>query len=385
MNRTSTPVFSRVLVALSFLWLLLPGGRTCPAQTGSQHKPEHERLDELVACVVDDMHDWLSKQNVREITVANVQSPPNCASSGVLQSLTDELKLQKVTYKRNARYQLWGQFVSQRTAQPASIQVAAFEFSIRDRDQNSDVVQRLPEHKVVGRAEVEKLLPPPVSAPSPAPATAKKLPGSARVVTVASSPFRIDGTRVFAAGDDRFGIEVLLKTSGGYKPLTPTMEDGVVFADIPLDGVYAVNLINRSHGDAAVDLSIDGISMFQFCKDRKADGKPLYTHYIAPGSQEALLKGWYRDAEGANEFLVKNAKVLPEEMRGLADNQRTGVITAQFCLATPAGVQVASTDRDSLDKRTVIGQSTQQASEVRSWTWDATAPVATIAIRYDKK
>jgi hypothetical protein len=174
MNRTPPFAFFPILLVVS---LLLPGGRTCPAQTGSRHEPEHERLDELVACVVDDMHDWLSKQNVREITVANVQSPPNCASSGVLQSLTDELKLQKVTYKRNARYQLWGQSVS----------------------------------------------------------------------------------------------------------------------------------------------------------------------------------------------------------------QRTGVITAQFCLATPAGVQVASADRDSLDKRTVIGQKTEQASEVRSWTGDATAPVATIAIRYDKK
>jgi hypothetical protein len=200
--------------------------------------------------------------------------------------------------------------------------------------------------------------------------------------------YRIEGSTVFPAKDNRFGVQILLKVAKDqYTPLTPTMDDGLVYVNIPIDAVYAVKLVNRSDTDAAVDLSIDGISMFQFCKERRSDGKPEYTHYIARSSFDTLLKGWYRDAAEANEFLTSNASVLPEEMRGLAANEKTGVITAQFCIAKSAASTTATSkdEVDSVRKRTIVGKTTQQASKVESWTWDANAPVATIAIRYDKK
>lgn len=387
MRKPSKSMLRPVFLSCALTLAIAGPARTCWAQAAAAHKTDHERLDDMITCVVNDVRDWLSQQSVKEITIGNIQSPPNCASTGVVQALADEMKLQKLTYKRNAKHQLWGQFVKQSAAKAESSQVVKFEFSLRDRDQDSKVVKRLAEHRVTGRADVEKLLPPPVSALSPSQSTTTtRSPGFGQMPITVNSPYRIEGSTVFPAKDNRFGVEVLLKVAHDqYTPLTPTMEDGVVYLNIPVDAVYAVKLINRSDADAAVDLAIDGINLFQFCKERNSDGKPVFTHYIAQRLFETLLKGWYRDAQGAYEFLTSNAAFLPEEMRGLASNEKTGVITAQFCIAKSAASAAGKDEVDSLRKRTIVGKATQQTSQVESWTWDAAAPAATIAIRYDKK
>jgi len=379
MNRSFQSVLLRIVLLSLFAAILCVPGWPCYA---ADHKTEHERLDDMVACVVGDVRDWLNQQSVREITVGGVKSPANCSSGGVLQSLIDEFKLQQVTYKRSARYQLWGEFVSQAGTKADCTKAAKFEFSIRDQDKNSETVKKLDEHKVVGCAEVEKLLPPPVSASASSQSTATI--SSSIGTEPASSPFKIEGTRVLNANKEQYGLEVLLKVAKDeYKALTPSIEDGVAFVSIPTDGVYAVRIINRSDNDMAVDLSIDGISMFQFCKDRKTNGKPAYTHYIISAKSEPRVKGWYRDGTSANEFLVSNSDVLPKEMQGLTDKEKTGVVTAQFCVAT-SGTKSSAKEQDGI-KRTILGNQTEQKSELEVYTWDSNKPVATVAIRYDKK
>jgi hypothetical protein len=92
-------------------------------------------------------------------------------------------------------------------------------------------------------------------------------------------------------------------------------KDGLAFVPIQRGESYAVRLINDSELEAAVQLRIDGLSMFAFSKQRQPDkdargrdnpnkGEPLYSVVIVPSKSSAVIPGWYINSEKTDRFLV---------------------------------------------------------------------------------
>jgi hypothetical protein len=135
----------------------------------------------------------------------------------------------------------------------------------------------------------------------------------------------IAGTEILADADSPYGIEILVEN----QPRKPTANDkGLAFVPIQRGERYAVRVINHSAYDAAVTLTIDGLSMFAFSENRQ------FTQVIVPAKQSGVIKGWYRTNQISDAFEVTMysksaaARILP----GSAE---IGTITVTFAAAWP--------------------------------------------------
>jgi hypothetical protein len=146
----------------------------------------------------------------------------------------------------------------------------------------------------------------------------------------------VQGPRVAAAADSPYAVEVWVAPhpGGKYAPRPATVEDGLAFVPIRRGEVFGVRLINKSKFDAAVTLTIDGLSLYAFSdvKDPKS-GRPRYTVVVVDAGKEVFLRGWHRTNEVSEEFVVTEyAKGAAAELRSSAP---TGTITAAFAAAWP--------------------------------------------------
>jgi hypothetical protein len=134
------------------------------------------------------------------------------------------------------------------------------------------------------------------------------------------------GTKIRTGPTSPYAIEVLIKSAGRYEPRRPTGEDGRAFVAIQKGEVFAINLINDSDHDAAVELTLDGLSMFAFSSVKG------YRHVVVPKKGNAAIKGWHRTNETSDEFVVTEyAGSAAAEL--LASPDGIGTITAAFAAA----------------------------------------------------
>jgi hypothetical protein len=102
---------------------------------------------------------------------------------------------------------------------------------------------------------------------------------------------------------------------------------------VPRGKAYAVRLINEAPFEAAVQLRIDGLSMFTFSELRQPNGEPKYTAVILPPHKdgkpgEAIIRGWHVNNEVSDKFVVTEyAKSAAASLKHTAD---IGTITATF-------------------------------------------------------
>src|SRR5205814_96314 len=106
-------------------------------------------------------------------------------------------------------------------------------------------------------------------------------------------------TRIKVATDSPYAMEVLVKgPDGRYTARPPKDDDGLAFVSIARGENYAVRLINDSPNDAAVILAIDGLSLFAFSENTD------YEHVIVPARTAAMIAGWHRTNQRADEFVI---------------------------------------------------------------------------------
>lgn len=93
-----------------------------------------------------------------------------------------------------------------------------------------------------------------------------------------------------------YGVEIRVKPAvkAEAKPKEAELKDGVPFVEIGLGELYEISLVNDSAHEAAVRIAIDGLDVFTFSEDRKADGKARFTHFILPAKKTTVIKGWHR-------------------------------------------------------------------------------------------
>ena len=142
--------------------------------------------------------------------------------------------------------------------------------------------------------------------------------------------------RVKSSPNSPYGVEIYVKRGGGYEPTPLEDDEGLSFADLQLEDVYAIKLINKSKRPAAVTLTIDGLNLFEF------SDVPHYRQLgkvIIPASPKgSLVRGWHVTNDFSDEFLVveygKSEKVKLKDAEGqLQHDEEVGTITASFSVA----------------------------------------------------
>src|SRR5439155_23696125 len=100
---------------------------------------------------------------------------------------------------------------------------------------------------------------------------------------------------VSAAADSPYAVEVWAAPRPGaqYAPRPATVDGGLAFVRLSQGEVFAVRLINKSPHDAAVTLTIDGLSLYAFSdvEDPKT-GRSRYAVIFVPAGREVFLRGW---------------------------------------------------------------------------------------------
>jgi hypothetical protein len=134
------------------------------------------------------------------------------------------------------------------------------------------------------------------------------------------------GTRVQADRRSRYAIAIEIKASGRHLPRPSREEDGRAFVAIQRGEAFGVRLINDADHDAAVELTLDGLSMFAFSDNKN------YHHIIVPRHSNVLIKGWHRNNRVSDKFLITDyAKSAVAEL--LANPDQIGTITTTFAAA----------------------------------------------------
>jgi hypothetical protein len=141
----------------------------------------------------------------------------------------------------------------------------------------------------------------------------------------------IKNSRITVDKTTPYAIELLVRRGNDFVPLSAMQTDGQAFVKINRDDEYAVKLINDSDSEAAVALTIDGLSMFNFSENKN------YKQVIIGAKSAGLIKGWHRSNTVSDAFLVTEysksavAKALPS-------STSVGVITAAFSVCFPDDV-----------------------------------------------
>ncbi len=141
----------------------------------------------------------------------------------------------------------------------------------------------------------------------------------------------IDGSKVSPTKETPYAVEILVQKGSDYVPRAAVDDGGQAFVKVNRDEIYAVRLVNNSQEEAAVALSIDGISMFAFSENKN------YSQVIIPAKSVGLIRGWHRSNQKSDAFQVMEysksgvAEVLPT-------STSLGVITAAFAVCFPKDV-----------------------------------------------
>jgi hypothetical protein len=121
------------------------------------------------------------------------------------------------------------------------------------------------------------------------------------------------------------------------RAVEPDGREGRAFVEIKQDELYEVKLYNNSSAEVAVRLSVDGLDVFHFSKDRGVDGTPRFTHFIVPPKSDMVVIGWHNSLAGTENylsFLVTGYGEGAVSKAGAARGQ-VGVIHVQFAKCSP--------------------------------------------------
>lgn len=321
----ATPVTSRnSLLAWTSLLLFLTA-RPAAAQAN---------LHREMAEVAKEIKKLLDGRSEDSIAVGAFTGPVRLESSSgpaIAKVLADELQRMGVAVKRRANCEVKGDYVD--VVDGRSDRLAA-RIKTRVLDRGGKVLVEL-DRGVFGDATVPALLG--LTARLPANGDEKERDALLRQA-IDKPRTSISGGRIAAAAKSPYGIEILVapQSQGQYQARTPRDDEGMAYVPIRRGEVYAVRLINDSDCEAAVNLSVDGLSMFTFSdlKDAKT-GRARYSVILVPAKGSTVVKGWHRTNDVSEEFVVTQySKSAAAELKSTAS---LGTITACFSACWPRG------------------------------------------------
>jgi hypothetical protein len=289
-----------------------------------------------LAEVAKSLKQLLDGQNEDSIAVGQFQGPanlPTSAGPGIAQILSEELQKLGKTVKPRAKYGVRGEYRA--TEVPSEdeprIKLMAIKIKGTVEDEFGKVITDFSfERTIKSENAFVSLLGTPVDLP-PRLTPEKR---SQRLRDSLSKPrTRLQGARVSVGEDAQYAVELWVNG----KPRAAKEDEGLAFVKIDRGESYAVRLINDSDREAGVRLSIDGLNVFEFSELRHKEGdkkgEPLYSVWLVPPKSSILIKGWHRNNEVSDSFLVTEyAKSAAASLNAKAN---VGTITASFSAAWP--------------------------------------------------
>ncbi len=360
------PLNQFALVALAMLLFALPS--TSQAAT----------LDEAIGEITVKLSKYLTSKNESVISIGQFVGPPQLATTSgpnIAQCFQDHFKKHDIDVKRRASLGLRGEYRPHEGGDGefgvllSCSLVDSFGQVLTDFAVEAETVSK--QEDVVDLLGATTALFPEDSAKD----RAKDLKKS-----ILNPSIHIEGnTKTIAKQGSPYAMEIVVNEHA-----LPIEDDqGLGFVHIEKGDKYSIRLFNNSPLEAAVRLTIDGLSVFEFSDIRNAKtGKPKYTYYIIPPHKHIELKGWHKSNKIVHSFLVTS---YSESAAATIDHKNDiGTITAQFSAAWPKG---SPPPRDESlvgrgDKATGFGPPVEQISkEVER---EVGRLRAAISIRYDR-
>lgn len=279
-------------------------------------------LQQELAIVAEEISKFLKARDEHAIALGQFTAPPQLAASGgsgIAHILTDELKKREIEVKPRAALGIEGKF---RDVEDSKSKKLAAEITVNLVDRAGQIVLSLV-RGVFGDATLAGLL----GITTELPPAANDQARDAQLRQGLDAPqAAINNTRVAAAANSPFSIEVLVKSGEQFQARAAQNDGGLAFIPIKRDEIYAIKLNNDSDNDAAVLLTIDGVNVFAFSENKQ------YTQFVIPAKKSGVIKGWHRNNNVSDSFLVTElAKGAAAELKQPSNN--IGTITAAFSAA----------------------------------------------------
>lgn len=334
-------------------------------------------LNKELAEMAEKIKQLLDQKGLDAIAVGDFTAPAKLAASAgpmIAKTLSDELKTLGVSIKRRAAVEVNGRYqdVDDKDSRLLAVRIKAHIV-----DDSGDEILTLEPRAVFNLTTIASLTG--LTASIPADGTEKER-NEALTEGLDKPDVHLAGTRIAADGASPYAIEVQVKSGGDYRPRAASKDgDGFAFLKILRSEIYAIKLINDSPYDAAVTLTIDGLSVFAFSENKG------YTHYIVPSKQTLTVPGWHRNNEVSDSFVVTEyAKSAAAE--ALANPATVGTITASFAAAWPR--DSAPPDDEVGRKGARSGDATGKGPPVDFKLVEVTREVgrlrASVSVRYNK-
>jgi hypothetical protein len=145
-----------------------------------------------------------------------------------------------------------------------------------------------------------------------------------------SGPEPIDKDGIVWTGD--YGIQIRISDKPVVPEIKENKEPHVTFRP---NQEFAVVLHNRGRREAAVFLTLDGVSVFTRSTVRHEEGgrkgSPRLTHILVPAGGSTQVGGWHKDFKTIEPFVV-----VPRD-KAVNPTARLASIKALFSAAWPAG------------------------------------------------
>jgi len=315
-------VFSLVVLALSAMQMAT-----------AQDKVLDEGIQKLSAAIAD----WVAKEGGdKAVLVGDFVAPPNLQAGGgpgISTRLARSL-LQKhgLPTRADAPVQVIGKFAMVEERQPGDgFDSVGMRIEAELLDPKGEKLQTVA-IKVFGDSVIQfaggtGALP---AAPEGQTTAARE---EAKAEAVTRPQAATLGTETRAAADSPFGIEVRVRqgTTKQSEPRTPEVIDGRAFIKLAEGEEYIVRLHNHSAFEAAVALSVDGLSMWSFSEDGRID-----RHVILPPGGSTDIPGWFINDRVSEAFQVSTYGQSAAKLK-LLPVSAVGVITAVFSESIEGG------------------------------------------------
>ncbi|MGL4553509.1 MAG: hypothetical protein ACRC33_20275 [Gemmataceae bacterium] len=258
----------------------------------------------------------------RTVALSSVTCPTDLRATGgamIAKRLADELKHRGVAFHPRPAVSIVGEYREVSGADPTTVEKAVIQLTLKDRT-----------GKPVGEpisATVDGLEPLTLLFPG------LVQPGKKGIAI--DPKMTMKKTRIFGNEAGKFAVEVLVadnpsdKTKAAdYKALEPKVEDGLARVEIKRTQAYAVRVHNLTGEDAAVELMIDGVSMFEFSDEKALDGSPKVKYVFLRKGSSALIRGWYLRDKTTDLFYLTDRDKSAGYSRMML--REIGTVTARF-------------------------------------------------------
>src|SRR5262249_30767171 len=240
------------------LALILMLGLAPSAHTLEALRPSLKELSEKIAR-------FLQGRDEQAIAVGAFTGParsPSSSGPGIKHMLIEELEKQKVRVARDAKLEVKGDYLG--ILDKAS-QLLALRLKAAVLDSQGEAVITL-DRKIEDPNVLAQVLG--ITKPDFGAGMTPQKESEALKKRLDTPHTDLQGTRIQAAPQSRYALEILVKAGAQYQPIRPAVDGGQAFVALQPGQVFAIKLINDSDFDAAVELRLDGLNMFAFSEHK---------------------------------------------------------------------------------------------------------------------